>query len=311
MKLSLGATLLAAGACLALPQAALAVPPSASFTVSPQAPRTLEPVTFSSTSTGDITTESWDLDGDGECNDATGASAERSFPSAGSYRIGLCVVGPDGEAAQAQNVIVRNRPPRALFVASPAKPTTGDTVEFLSQSEDSDGSITAQLWDLDADGGFDDGEGVSASREFLLPGTYEVALMVTDSNGAEVVTSEEIVVRARMLDPFPTVAIAGLVVDGGARIAELEVNAPPGARVRIRCRGTGCPTPRATIARMRRLSRYERFFGAGTVVEVFVTKAGLIGKYTRFTIREGRPPGRRDLCVYPRGKRLRRCPASD
>jgi len=47
----------------------------ASFNFSPPEPLTLETVTFTSTSSGG--TESWDLDGDGACNGATGAIAQR------------------------------------------------------------------------------------------------------------------------------------------------------------------------------------------------------------------------------------------
>jgi PKD repeat protein len=308
VKWLLREALLAAGIFLALAPAAAAVPPTASFTVSPESPHTLEPVTFTSTSEGDISSQGWDLDGEGGCDDATGATAQRTFEAAGTYRIALCVSGPDGEAAQSQNVEVLNQEPAASLIHSPKRPRTGEPVTFVSSSEDADGSITSQAWDLDADGEFDDGDEVSASRSFLLPGTYEVGLMVTDNNGAEVVTSAPITIRARMLAPFPTVAISGLVVEGGARIQEFEVDAPAGTRVRIRCRGPGCPA-RGTAARLRRYSRFERFLGTGAVIRVFVTKFGTIGKYTRFKVREGRPPARRDLCVYPLGKRLRKCPA--
>jgi PKD repeat protein len=304
------AALLAISACLLAAPAASAAPPSASFSFSPTSPYTLETVTFTSTSTGDITSQSWELDGDGSCNDATGPTAEHSFPTAGRYRVALCVAGPDGEAAQAQNIVVRNQEPIASLVPVPTKAKTGDPVTFMSTSKDPDGSIASQSWDLDADGEFDDGSEVSVSRTFLLPGTYEIALLVTDDSGAQTVTSEPVVIRARLLAPFPKVAIAGLVVSGGVRITEFEVDAPDDARVRIRCRGPGCPERSARVSRLRRIGRFERSLGVGAVVEVFVTRFGTIGKYTRFRVLEGEPPARRDLCVFPRGKRLRPCPSA-
>ena len=302
--------LLVLAAWLALATPAAAVAPTASFSVSPASPHTLETVTFTSTSTGDVASQSWDLDGQGGCNDATGPSAERSFPTAGSYRIALCVFGPDGDAAQAQNVIVSNREPLASFAHLPATPEAGEMVSFVSTSEDPDGAITRQAWDLDGDGRFNDGTEASASRAFRRPGTYSVSLRVVDSHGARVVSTQAVAVRAKLLAPFPTVGIRGVLASGAVWIESFEVDAPPGARVRIRCRGPGCPSPRRTTAsRVRRFRRFERRFEAGAVLEIFVTKPGTIGKYTRVKVRRDRPPARQDLCLFPRRKRPRACPS--
>src|SRR5215213_6227942 len=119
---------------LALPAApALAEAPVASFTYSPAAPLSAQVVTFSSTSTGTITSLAWDLDGDGACDDAAGPAAARSFPAPGTYSVRLCL---NGDAAlQMQLVQVRNRPPRAWFGYA----TTGDSVTVTSTSLDLDG----------------------------------------------------------------------------------------------------------------------------------------------------------------------------
>ena len=63
----------------------------ASFAYSPAAPLSAQVVTFSSTSTGTIMSLTWDLDGDGACDDAAGPATARSFPMAGSYSVELCV----------------------------------------------------------------------------------------------------------------------------------------------------------------------------------------------------------------------------
>ena len=47
----------------------------------------------------------------------------------------------------------------------------------------------------------------------------------------------------------------------------------------------------------------ERTYPAGTMLQVFVTAPGVIGKYTRFTIRKADPPARKDLCVMPASPR--------
>lgn len=70
-------------------------PPSASFTYSPESPEVRETVTFTSTSSdpdGSVASQTWDLDNDGEFDDASGATASRSFAKKGTYVVRLRVV---------------------------------------------------------------------------------------------------------------------------------------------------------------------------------------------------------------------------
>jgi hypothetical protein len=59
-----------------------------------------------------------------------------------------------------------------------------------------------------------------------------------------------------------------------------------------------------------RVRRLERLLRPGVRIEVFVTKANVIGKYTRFRIRRGKPPARVDRCVRPGSSRPVRCPTT-
>jgi Ca2+-binding RTX toxin-like protein len=89
-----------------------------------------------------------------------------------------------------------------------------------------------------------------------------------------------------------------------------------GSRVRISCRGRGCPFK----ARTRRITRnrarlvLRRPFGKArlrpkTRVEIRVTKAGTIGVVTRLNIRAGKRPARKDLCLPPGARKPARCAA--
>jgi PKD repeat protein len=74
-------------------------PPEASFTVSPAEPETGEQVTLSSTardSEGPLAEHAWDLDGDGDFDDASGASVRGTFMSPGQHAIALRVTDSDG-----------------------------------------------------------------------------------------------------------------------------------------------------------------------------------------------------------------------
>jgi hypothetical protein len=239
----------------------------------------------------------------------------RSFPAGGVYRIGLCVNG--SAATQRQDVTVRNRPPRALFTVSPGWPTVGEPVTLTSTAVDQEGPIASYAWDLDGDGGFDDGAAVSASVTFTTPGFHTAGLQVVDRDGAGAVLQRPIFVLERppeLLSPFPLVRLVVRATRHGARVVLLTVRGPRGIRIKVRCRGRDCPWRRRSVrpadgsTRFRRLQRWLR---AGTVIEVLATRRGSVGKYSRFWIRaRGRPPARVDACLVPADNRPRRCPAA-
>ena len=121
-----------------------------------------------------------------------------------------------------------------------------------------------------------------------------------------------------LMAPFPVVRIAGVTFGGGLKLRLLKVQqAPAGAIVIVRCRGRGCPsgaTRRVTAAGPHGVpaivfGRFERYLRAGAVVEVLVSKAGVIGKYTRLRVRRGKLPERVDLCLDAAGVRPIACPA--
>ena len=233
-------------------------------------------------------------------------SAQRSFPIAGEYDVKLCVNGDD--ATRSRPSTVRNRPPVASFTFSPANPVAGEPVALTSTSADPDGPLVSQDWSVG-------GSGATATSTWAAPGIYPVSLRVTDSNGAVGETTRMIGVAARPLElmsPFPVVRLAGRLTRTGVRVTSLDVQAPPGARVQLRCRGRGCPYRRAVGRAAGRVSfrRVRRPFRAGTVFEVSVTKPGTIGKYTRFRIRRGRTPARVDRCLRPGVARPVTCPSS-
>ena len=294
-----------------------AAAPTATFVFTPEAPLTGELVTFTSTSSGTLASQAWDLDGDRSCDDASGASAQRSFAAAGTYSITLCVSdGAGGSASQTQPLVVGNRAPVAAFNYAPGVPLPGDSIVLTSFSADPDGPLVSQAWDLDNDGIFDDGQGASASVSFAAAGDYPVKLLVTDRDGAAAVAEHAITVHAQVaqfLRPFPVVRVIGAVGRRGTRIREIVLTVPEGSAVKIACRGGGCPKVgakrRATAASTLRVRRFaRRLLRPGAVVQISITKPGAIGKYMRLRIRRGRSPSRVDRCLAPGAARPVRCP---
>ena len=179
--------------------------PAAGFAVSPASPAAGEQVTFDAASSsdpdGEIAAYAWDLDGDGEFDDATGATASKAFDSPGEHPVRLRVTDDDGAAGSKDATITvapRNEPPTAAFNTTPSSPLTGEeTTLDASASSDPDGSIAAYAWDLDGDGEFDDAEGSSATTSFADSGSRTVRLRVTDDDGATAEQGEDLTVRNR------------------------------------------------------------------------------------------------------------------
>lgn len=123
--------------------------------------------------------------------------------------------------------------------------------------------------------------------------------------------------RPGQLAPHATVRIAGRMTRRGARVGLLSARAPGDAHVTVRCRGRDCPvrsqsrlgsaSARRTASRTMRFQTLQRHLRAGTLIEVAITRDDAVGKFTRFVIRAGKPPLRRDLCIRPGATRPSRC----
>jgi len=159
--------------------------PTADFTYTPASPQRDQSISFTSTSTDPedrIQSLEWDLDGDTQFDDASGATASRSFSTAGPHTVGLKVTDQDGGSnSTTKTVTIPNQAPKANFGWSPSNPQTLDNVTFTSSSTD-DGTITEQ-WDLDNNGSFE-ATGQQVQRSFSFAGDYTINLLVTDDNGA-------------------------------------------------------------------------------------------------------------------------------
>jgi PKD repeat protein len=82
--------------------------PGAAFSFAPASPRRGDVVTFVSGSAdldGTLTSQTWDLDGDGEFNDASGPTAQRSFSATGRYTVSLRVADDRGAFAVASQMV--------------------------------------------------------------------------------------------------------------------------------------------------------------------------------------------------------------
>jgi hypothetical protein len=117
---------------------------------------------------------------------------------------------------------------------------------------------------------------------------------------------------APLLSPFPIVRLRGFVERRLTRVTLLSVRAPAGSKVSVYCSGTGCPAKRVAINAGRKLVRvrtFERRLRSGTILKIYVTRTGFVGKYTRFRFLRDRAPQRIDRCAGTPGTTAKPCPS--
>jgi hypothetical protein len=214
--------------------------------------------------------------------------------------------------------------PAASFSWFPSSPRVGQTVSLVSSSTDSVSPITAFAWDPGGTGAFAAG-GPAMSTAFSSAGNHRVQLRVTDANGLTSLASELIPVSASLplMQPFPVVRIASTGTPSGVKLRQLSVLASPGTQITVQCKGHACPV-RVQVVKVqshvakagKRLSpfvefrRFERSLAAGVTLEIRISKAGVMGKYTRFVVRRGKLPLRFDACLAGVGIKPVGCPSS-
>jgi len=126
----------------------------------------------------------WDLDNDGQYDDAFTASTSYTWAEPGTYTVGLVVTDSEGLTdTDTAQVTVNNLAP----TADAGGPYTGDEGASITldggSSSDPGGGTLSYAWDLDNDGQYDDAFTASTSYTWAEPGVYTVSLVVTDSEG--------------------------------------------------------------------------------------------------------------------------------
>lgn len=171
----------------------------------------------------------WDLDDDGQFDDANSSYAPVTFDSPGDHRVRVRATQPGTDPVAVQAVVsvspsIGPALPRPDFTFSPTAPRTAMTVTFTNDSVTGDG-IETRAWDVDGDG-FDDGSGQTASTSFATAGSYLVALKVTDGSGHSSIQRRTIVVHSGNIAPQARISAAGyftsdeqITVDTGTTIS--------------------------------------------------------------------------------------------
>ena len=187
--------------------------PMPSFTMSSTAPRAGREVALHATSEGRGVTFAWDLDGDGEYDDATGADVRTSF-QAGQRTVGVRATdqfGRTGVQTRSFLVTTVNIPPTLnLDVGTGSVDHWFKSQDVTAVGEDADGQIRRVELDLDEDGVYEatsDGGRLAGRMTFTAPGKYVARARVTDDDGATATATATIDVGG---PPSGTAIMAGV-----------------------------------------------------------------------------------------------------
>jgi PKD repeat protein len=264
-----GATSTAEGAITVLADE----PPVVDFTNDPLQPLVGTVVRFAATASdpdGKVVKIEWDLDDDGEFDDAAGPSATWTFRTDGPQRIAVRAV----DDRRVATVVFR-------------------TIDVISPIPGGPPSVPLR----------------AASTGSLSPSSAPVAATIPSATASSstlvtLLTPFPVVrIRGQIFRGAVRFSLLRVQAPSGATI-RVTCRGGSCAKKRADVRAKAVRQP----LRVRALER--RKLRAGTVIEVFVTAPNRIGKYTRFTVRRDSTPARVDQCLAPGHAKPTPCPVS-
>ena len=114
----------------------------------------------SSDTDGMIVSYAWDLDNDGQYDDASGATANYSTNTSGVHTVGLRVTDDLGATATTTTTVTVNNVAPTASAGGPYSVDEGSNISLTAAgSSDPGHDITSYAWDLDGDGQYDDATG--------------------------------------------------------------------------------------------------------------------------------------------------------
>lgn len=157
-------------------------PPEANFTFRPESPEAGETVHFRDTSSEDIAIRSWNWTfGDGASSDVE--HPEHTYARDGTFEVTLTVTDVGGrQDSKTRLVEVVNSRPIVRLDWTPRPVIEGKPVTFFANASDRDGDVIDYDWDVPNATGL---SGPVVNHTFAREGLHEVAVTVTDEEGAK------------------------------------------------------------------------------------------------------------------------------
>lgn len=150
-------------------------PPIASLSADKTTVAVGENIQFSNTSTGEITSWSWDF---GDRNTSSQENPSHTYTEEGHYTVAL-VTSNNAGSDTATIIITVFGPPSAAFSVSETKAKPGSSIQFLDKTT---GEIESWMWDF-GDGNTSTEQ--NPSHTYAESGDYTVSLTVSNKAGSD------------------------------------------------------------------------------------------------------------------------------
>jgi len=128
----------------------------------------------------------WDLDNDGLFDDFAGPEGKWVYQQDGNYPVRLRTFDGRNEQISSFDINVLNAAPTITSLTNNLTVKTNELFDFFADATDPGiFDILSFDWDLNGDGLFDDFTGTRGQWSFADPGTFDVAVRVSDGDGGE------------------------------------------------------------------------------------------------------------------------------
>jgi hypothetical protein len=183
--------------------------PLPSLAATPSSPRIGSPVVLETGTSGRGSTVAWDLDGDGEYDDATGLKATTTFSTA-APRVGVRETDQFGRTGTTTLTLAThafNALPSGTVTFSTRSARTGHAVTVKAEGHDPDGRIAGIALDLDGDGVYE-APGAEHDVTFDGAGNKTIGARFTDDAGGTATATATLGVHAENLPPLVSLQLA-------------------------------------------------------------------------------------------------------
>lgn len=173
---------------------------------------------------GTIVNYAWDFDGDGQFDDAVGATPTFATTESGNFDIGLRVTDNTGATStDTTSITITNVSPTADAGGSYQAEVGDNLLMSASNSFDPGQDIVRYDWDLNGDGSYES-TGETVAFDTSTAGITTVGLRVTDQDGDSDTTTTSVEVTEPIQTSGPNLSHGTADVDGNWQTIELETS---------------------------------------------------------------------------------------